>query len=89
MTEAWTLESRPQSRKGQRHGAESMAQHNFDVPRHAPRPFKILDDGRWVLELRGLTLRWERVTAVLDKLAAADIDTLTVDALRQAVCLAR
>ena len=46
---------------------------------------RLPNGGRRVLLLPGLTLRWERVILVLDKLAEAGIPTLTVDGLRECI----
>jgi hypothetical protein len=44
-----------------------------------------LPEGRDVLEVPGLTLRWEKLPAILDRLAEHDIRRLTVAQLRACV----
>jgi hypothetical protein len=74
----WEVEVKPRSHK--------MLTHNRSQPTQTPaRYLKQLPDGRLVLEVPGLTLRWENVTPILDRLAENDIPTLTVDQLRACV----
>jgi hypothetical protein len=74
----WGVAVKPRSKK--------MLMHNRSQPTQTTaRYLKQLPDGRQVLELRGLTLRWEKVTPVLDKLAEHNVPTLTVDQLRDCV----
>jgi hypothetical protein len=71
----WGVAVKPRSRK--------MLMHNRPQPTQTQdRYLKQLPDGRHVLELPDLTLRWEKVTPVLDKLAEHDVPKLTVDDLR-------
>lgn len=59
----WGVAVKPRSQK--------MLMHNRRQPTQTPdRYLKYLpDEDRYVLELPGLTLRWEKVTPVLDQLA--------------------
>jgi hypothetical protein len=74
----WGIAVKPRSQKASMHDRRQPT----DTP---ARYLKQLPDGRKVLELPGLTLRWEKVTPVLDKLAEHDVLTLTVDQLRACV----
>lgn len=95
-TELWGAESKPLSEKwleGDNAGPSRDA-------RLAGTPVRCTDDGRVYLELPGLTLRWGKVTSVLDRIAVAlqlvdaagvvlvddmDAATLTTDQLRKYV----
>jgi hypothetical protein len=71
----WGIVVKPRSQK--------VLMHNRRQPTDTPdRYLKQLPDGRRNLELPGLTLRWEKVTAALDKLAEHNVLTLTIDGLR-------
>jgi hypothetical protein len=72
----WAVAVKPRSRK--------MLMHNRPQPTQTPgRYLTQLPDGRRELQLPGLTLRWEKVTPILDKLAEHDVTTpLTIDQLR-------
>jgi len=95
-TEPWGAESKPISEKWL--GADPA------TPSHQARlaapPVRCTAAGRRYLELPGLTLRWERVTPVLERIAAAlnlvdssgvvllhDLDAaaLTIDQLRHCI----
>lgn len=86
----WKIDGKPQGRKGQRRSTARMAEHgvDFPIPHAGDRPDIWRDDHPVRLEVPGLTLRWDTVTAVLDVLAeqfgGADL-TLTVDQFRRCV----
>jgi hypothetical protein len=46
---------------------------------------EVLQVGHSVVELPGYTVRWGNLSPVLDRLAAAGMDRITVDGLRSAV----
>ena len=85
----WDVAVKPRS--------EKMLMHERPQKTQTPdRYLKQLPDGRRVLQLAGLTLRWGKVTPVLDRLAkkltwvprgehAYGTRTLTVDELREHV----
>jgi hypothetical protein len=74
----WGVAVKPRSQK--------MLMHSRRQPTQTPaRYLKRRPDGRQVLELPALTLRWEKVTPVLDKLAEHNWVRLTVDQLREHV----
>ncbi len=68
-TQPWDAESKPMS------GKWLMADPAASAPSHKGRlakiPVRRNDDGRRYLELPGLTLKWEKVTPVLDRIAVA------------------
>ena len=79
----WSVAVAPRSRA-------VLAHPNRPRPSDVDTPERFLvtlPEGRRVLQLPGLTLRWERVTPALDVFVAAvgDTSTLTVDQLRVAV----
>jgi hypothetical protein len=75
----WDVTVKPRSRK--------MLMHSRTQPTQTgDRYLKKLPDGRLELELPGLTLRWEKVTPVLDKLVEHGVTTpLTIDQLRDCI----
>jgi hypothetical protein len=77
-SDEWGVAVKPRSQKALAHERRQPT----DTPAHY---LKQLSDGRAVLELPGLTLRWERVTPVLDKLIEHGVPTLTIDGLRDCV----
>jgi hypothetical protein len=77
-SDEWSVAVKPRSQK--------VLMHNRLQPTETPaRYLKQLPDGRFVLELPGLTLRWEKVTRVLDKLAEHKVPTITIDQLRGSI----
>jgi hypothetical protein len=58
-------------------------------PQSAQTPDRYLrylpNDDRQALTLPGLTLRWEKVTPALDKLAEHGVPTITIDQLRDCI----
>lgn len=85
----WRVTNKPESRKSQRRSDSQLAEQGFDIPPGGLRP-DMWQGGRPVrLEVPGLTLRWEKVVAVLDRLAeqfaGQDDLTLTVDQFRRCV----
>ena len=74
----WGVAVKPRSQK--------MLMHNRRQPTLTPaRYLKQLPDGRRVLQLSGLTLRWEKVTPELDRLVEHNVPTLTIDQLRDCI----
>jgi hypothetical protein len=74
----WGVALKPRSQK--------MLAHIRRQPTDTPaRYLKQLPDGRRVLELPRLTLRWEKVTPVLDKLAEHNVATIGIDRLRDCI----
>jgi hypothetical protein len=85
--EKWGVEHKPERRKAKQRLFEYLPKRDHVRVEHSvhdrPNPLKYLPaEDRHVLELPGLTLRWEKVTPVLDKLADHNVTTLTVDELR-------
>ncbi|MCV7005666.1 hypothetical protein [Mycobacterium gordonae] len=80
---AWRIEGKPLSRRARQRSDAILASGGTDIysPRPPVRAIPTDDGYRWVLELPGLTLRWERVMPVLESLAERT-DTLTVTQLR-------
>lgn len=76
----WLPEGKPISRRQESQHEVSLAEHGVSVFKYGPPR---LSDGR--LEIPGLVLRWEKVTSVLDQLAAAGISTCSVEQLRSFV----
>jgi hypothetical protein len=76
ISDDWSVAVKPRSRK--------MLAHERSQPTQTPdRYLKYLpDEDRYVLELPGLTRRWEKVTPVLDKLAEHDVSEISIDGLR-------
>lgn len=88
----WFVDSsKPPSRASDKRGQAALARDGADVMHHGgkSRLRSVEDSGRRVLELPGLTLRWEKVTPVLDRLTAQSAEhdtlTLTIDQLRECV----
>ena len=75
-SDEWGIAVKPRSRKALAHERRQQTQTPDDYLKYLP------DEGRYVLTLPGLTLRWERVTPVLDKLIEHGVPTLTIDQLR-------
>jgi hypothetical protein len=73
----WGIAVKPRSQK--------MLMHNRPQSTETPDRYLKQRDGRLVLELPGLTLRWEKVTPVLDKLAEHGVATITIDQLRDCI----
>lgn len=79
----WQVLSKPQSRKSRRQADLALAQDNVDIAIvHAPPTSWRTVDGRRALTLPGLTIRWERLTQILDTLAEHDIERITIEQLR-------
>jgi hypothetical protein len=78
-SDEWSVAVKPRSQK-------TLA-HNRRQPTQTPdRYLKYLpDEDRKVLELPELTLRWEKVTPVLDKLAEHNVATISIDRLRDCI----
>src|SRR5215471_9772183 len=72
----WGIEVKPPTSK--------MMAHVRRQTTHTPdRYLKYLpDEGRRSLEVRGLSLRWEKVIPVLDRLAEHSVPEVTIDQLR-------
>jgi hypothetical protein len=77
-SDSWDVAVKPASTKVLAH-PDKPRPVDKDTP---ARYLKQLPDGRRELELRGLTLRWEKVTPILDRLAENDIRAITIDQLR-------
>jgi hypothetical protein len=75
----WGVAVKPRSKK--------MLKHDRPQPTQTPQQYLtyLPDEDRYVLKLPGLTLRWEKVTPVLDELAEHNVTTVTVEQLRQCV----
>jgi len=73
----WIVSDFQGSRKAMRHTPTER-----DIP---PHRLVRLPDGRRVLELPGLTLRWEKVPPILDRLTDHAITRITVPQLRDCV----
>lgn len=72
----WGVVVKPRSRKVLAHSRRQPTQTPDRYLKYLP------DEDRYVLEVPGLTARWEKVTAVLDKLAEHDVPTISIDQLR-------
>lgn len=85
----WSVADKPVSRKRLalnvqlvREGEELPPVGKGDL---APAHLKRLPDGRHSFTAPGLTLRWEKLAPILDRLAAHDIRRLTVAQLRSCI----
>jgi hypothetical protein len=79
----WMAISKPTNRKRERHIMAEIEADTFSIPRRSnspPHSVQFQENRPTRLVVPGLILRWEKVTAVLDKLAAqfAEHDTLTL-----------
>ena len=85
----WMAQQKPPSKKANRHISAELNV-GVSAPKH-PTPVPVVfGNGAPVrLELPGLTLRWDRLTPILDKLAehmtGGDTVSLTVSELRRCV----
>lgn len=85
----WRVRWKPQSAKSRRHSEGQLAEDNISmIPGHAITKLPtVLHEGRRYLAVPGLYVRWEKVTAALDALAAntsgQESLTLTVDQFRR------
>lgn len=89
-TEEWGVEQKPMRQKAERQTQKYLDDHGgFRVGpsgHERPSPLEYLaTEDRYVLQLPGLALRWEKVTPVLDKLAQHGIATRTVEQLRACI----
>lgn len=85
MKERWMTVQKPNSRRSQQYIDAELAAQGVHVPKQGP-PHKVRfdrDANPIKVELPGLTLRWEKVTAVLDRLAENGITEITLDQLRR------
>jgi hypothetical protein len=75
----WSVSVKPRSPK--------MLAHERPQPTQTPDCYlKYLpDEDRYVLTLPGLTIRWDKVTPALDKLAEHGVPKLTIDQLRDCI----
>jgi len=93
-TQPWVVESKPSN---VRFATDNRGQGRVQLGRMPPSPWVFLD-GQHYLKVPGLTLHWEKVTPVLDRIALTlglidpsvavivdDLDaaTITVDQLRR------
>lgn len=90
MPERWMTMPKPFNRRRELRNEAELTEHNIWVNRHpVARPVRFNESAEPTrLELPGLTLRWHKVTAILDRLAEnfeGDTLTLTVDQFRECV----
>lgn len=83
-------QQKPASKNANRHISAELEDDGVSLPKHPRKVPVVFGNGGPVrLELPGLTLRWDRLTPILDKLAEhmTDSDTmsLTVSELRRFV----
>jgi hypothetical protein len=78
--ECWIAENKPQSEKQRR---RILASDKYSPNNTTPSRMQRSPDGRFYLVLPGLTLRWEKVVRILDRLAEGNSERLTVAELRQ------
>jgi hypothetical protein len=87
MEERWMATHKPYSRKSQGYIDAEAAAHGIWMERRklqTTHPVRFDSDSNPLrLELPGLTLRWEKVTRALDKLAENGIPEITVEQLRK------
>jgi hypothetical protein len=68
----WRVRPKPQSRKSKQHSDSQLREHNISMTPagHSPKlPARYLDGHIAYLDLPGLTVRWEKVEAVLETVA--------------------
>lgn len=78
--ECWIPENKPQSDHQRRQILDAAVE--YDPTHKTPSRMKHRPDGGFDLLLPGLTLRWEKVGPVLDRLAEHNIERLTIAQLR-------
>lgn len=89
MEEHWMTMPKPRSRASQQHVDAELAANSIWVARRGtghrhPVRFDQAETPNPVrVELPGLTLRWEKVTAILDRLSANGINQITLNQLRK------
>ncbi|CQD11914.1 hypothetical protein BN1232_02246 [Mycobacterium lentiflavum] len=85
VEERWMSVQKPDSRRSQRYIDADLTALGIHVPKQGPpRKVKFDKDANPIkVELPGLTLRWEKVTAVLDRLAENGITEITLAQLRK------
>lgn len=81
----WHVAGRPWSEKSKRQAEIRRQKNGIDVNPPSPKRLRTVDGHRQVLELPGLTMRWERVTPILDRLWENGIAKLTVDQFRDCI----
>ncbi|OBA81239.1 hypothetical protein A9W99_14480 [Mycobacterium sp. 1164966.3] len=79
--ECWIPENKPQRDKQRRRMLQS--DNKYRPGHQTPSPMQSSPDGRYYLVLPGLTLRWEKVGPILDRLAERNEKRLTIAQLRQ------
>jgi hypothetical protein len=89
MEARWMAMPKPDSKQSRRHIDAQLDAHGIWTPPQYPTsaPHKVVrfdkDSNPVRVELPGLTLRWEKVTAVLDTLAENGIREITLTQLRK------
>jgi hypothetical protein len=81
----WHVAGRPWSEKSKRQSEIRWKKNGIDVNPRSPKRLHTVDGHRQVLELPGLTMRWEKVTPILDRLWEHGITRLTIDQLRYCI----